>query len=97
MDLQLPTLAESGDQADLRRNAGRSHVVLTCIRGDEDICQALEAGAATYLLKETLAEDLVQAIPAAQQRRHRCSPMCAARKRAEAAVADAAGGGALSG
>ena len=31
-------------------------------QGDEDVWRALEAGAATYLLKDTLSEDLVQVI-----------------------------------
>jgi two-component system NarL family response regulator len=34
-------------------------VVLSTYQGDEDIYRALEAGAATYLLKDTLAEKLV--------------------------------------
>jgi two-component system NarL family response regulator len=37
-------------------------VVLSTYAGDEDIFRALEAGAATYLLKDTLAEDLVRVI-----------------------------------
>src|SRR5688500_8156583 len=63
MDLQLPTM--SGIEA-IEQIRGESPdarvVVLTMYHGDEDICQALEAGAATYLLKETLAEDLVRVI-----------------------------------
>jgi two-component system NarL family response regulator len=37
-------------------------VVLTMYQGDEDIYRALEAGAAAYLLKDTLVEDLVTVI-----------------------------------
>ena len=37
-------------------------VVLTMYQGDEDIYRALEAGAATYLLKDALSEDLVRVI-----------------------------------
>jgi DNA-binding NarL/FixJ family response regulator len=37
-------------------------VVLTMYQGDEDIYRALEAGATTYLLKDTLADDLIQVI-----------------------------------
>jgi DNA-binding NarL/FixJ family response regulator len=37
-------------------------VVLTMYQGDEDIHRALEAGAATYLLKDTLSDDLVRII-----------------------------------
>ena len=37
-------------------------VVLTMMRGDEDIYRAMEAGAVTYLLKDTAIEDLTQII-----------------------------------
>lgn len=37
-------------------------VVLTMMRGDEDIHRALEAGALTYLLKDTAIEDLTRII-----------------------------------
>lgn len=37
-------------------------VVLSAYRGDEDIYQALQAGAVTYLLKETLGDDLAPII-----------------------------------
>jgi len=37
-------------------------VVLTMMRGDEDIFRALEAGALTYLLKDTAIEDLTRVI-----------------------------------
>ena len=37
-------------------------VVLTMMRGDEDIYRAMEAGALTYLLKDTAIEDLTRVI-----------------------------------
>lgn len=37
-------------------------VVLTMYEGDEDIHRAMAAGAATYLLKDTLSEDLLRVI-----------------------------------
>ncbi len=37
-------------------------IVLTVNRGDDDIFRALRAGAVTYLLKETLGDDLVSII-----------------------------------
>ena len=37
-------------------------IVLTMSRGDEDIFRALEAGAVTYLLKDTALEDLVRIV-----------------------------------
>jgi two-component system NarL family response regulator len=37
-------------------------IVLSAYKGDEDIYRALQAGAATYLLKESLGEDLIAII-----------------------------------
>jgi DNA-binding NarL/FixJ family response regulator len=37
-------------------------IVLSAYKGDEDIYRALQAGAVTYLLKETLGEDLISII-----------------------------------
>lgn len=63
MDLQLPTMSGiEAIQQICRLEPEARIVVLTMHSGDEDICQALEAGAATYLLKDTLSEDLVQVI-----------------------------------
>lgn len=59
MDLQLPLL--SGLDAIRRIRAADAHakiIVLTTYHGDEDVHQALAAGAATYLLKESVLEDL---------------------------------------
>lgn len=63
MDLQLPAMsgleaihAIRSDHADARI------IVLTMYHGDEDIYQTLQAGATTYLLKETLSKDLVRVI-----------------------------------
>jgi DNA-binding NarL/FixJ family response regulator len=63
MDLQLPGM--SG--VDAIRTIRRTHpdariVVLTMYQGDEDIYRALDAGAATYLLKDSLADDLIRVI-----------------------------------
>jgi DNA-binding NarL/FixJ family response regulator len=63
MDLQLPTT--SGLQAirAIRTEDPKARiVVLTMYQGDEDIFRALESGAATYLLKDTLSEDLVRVV-----------------------------------
>ena len=37
-------------------------IVLTMYQGDEDIHQALKTGAATYLLKESLSDDLIRVV-----------------------------------
>jgi two-component system NarL family response regulator len=63
MDLQLPTT--SGLQAirAIRDEDPKARiVVLTMYQGDEDIFRALESGAATYLLKDTLSDDLVRVV-----------------------------------
>ncbi len=63
MDLQLPGMSGLEAIGAIRRvDPGAPIVVLTMYRGDEDIFRALDAGAATYLLKDTLTEDLVQVI-----------------------------------
>jgi DNA-binding NarL/FixJ family response regulator len=41
---------------------GARIIVLSAYKGDEDIYHAIEAGAATYLLKETLSSDLIPII-----------------------------------
>jgi DNA-binding NarL/FixJ family response regulator len=45
-------------------------VVLTVYRGDEDIHRALKAGAATYLMKDMLADDLIRVIREVQEGQH---------------------------
>lgn len=63
MDLQLGSM--SGVEA-IRIIRGEDPaariVVLTMSQGDEDIHSALDAGAVTYLFKDTLADDLIQVI-----------------------------------
>jgi two-component system, NarL family, response regulator len=63
MDLRL------GDSngIDAIREIRRQHpaariVVLTMYQGDEDIHRALSAGAATYLLKDSLSDDLIRVV-----------------------------------
>lgn len=65
MDLQLPTMSGLEAIGAIRSTHPDARiVVLTMFQGDEDIYRALEAGAAAYLLKDTLAEDLVCVIRA---------------------------------
>jgi len=63
MDLQLGSM--SGLEA-IRAIRGEFPdariIVLTMYQGDEDIHRALNAGAATYLLKDTLSDDLIRVI-----------------------------------
>lgn len=65
MDLQLPVL--SGLEAIRRIRAvdgDAKIIVLTTYHGDEDVHQALTAGAATYLLKEAVLDDLAGVVRA---------------------------------
>lgn len=63
MDLQLPGMSGLEAIRLIRRDHPDARViVLTMYRGDEDIHRALEAGAATYLLKDTLSEHLIRVI-----------------------------------
>jgi DNA-binding NarL/FixJ family response regulator len=65
MDLQMPVMSGLEAIRQIRRTDGTSRIiVLTMYRGDEDIYRALNAGAATYLLKDTIAADLIQVIRA---------------------------------
>jgi two-component system NarL family response regulator len=65
MDLQLPGISGLEAIRSIRRTDPAARiVVLTMYDGEEDIHRALQAGAATYVLKETLADDLVQVIRA---------------------------------
>jgi DNA-binding NarL/FixJ family response regulator len=71
MDLQLPDI--SGVEAIREIRAGDATariIVLTMYKGDEDIHRAIAAGASTYLLKDTLSDDLpriVREVHAGQQ------------------------------
>jgi DNA-binding NarL/FixJ family response regulator len=59
MDLQLPDIGGVDAIRTIRRlDASARIIVLTMYKGDEDIHRAIAAGASTYLLKDTLADDL---------------------------------------
>lgn len=63
MDLQLPGM--SGLQAieAIRREDPQAKVVvLTILGGEEDIFRAIQAGAASYLLKSSLSQDLISTV-----------------------------------
>jgi two-component system NarL family response regulator len=65
MDLQLGRMTGVDAIAQIRRVDPTARiVVLTMFHGDEDIYRALEAGAATYVVKDTAFADLVRAIRA---------------------------------
>jgi DNA-binding NarL/FixJ family response regulator len=61
MDLQLPTMSGLEAIQTIRREHDDARIiVLTMYQGDEDIHRALSAGATTYLLKDTLSDDLIR-------------------------------------
>lgn len=63
MDLQLPVMSGLDTIRAIRGEDPRARiVVLTMYQGEEDIYRALESGAATYLLKDTLSDDLVRVV-----------------------------------
>jgi DNA-binding NarL/FixJ family response regulator len=74
MDLQLGTI-----RAIRRQNPAARIVVLTLHQGDEDIHRALEAGATTYLLKDTVSDDLVRVVRQVHAGGHPLMPTVEAR------------------
>jgi DNA-binding NarL/FixJ family response regulator len=63
MDLQLPIMSGLDAIHAIRDvDPAARIVVLTMYQGEEDIFRALQAGAATYLLKGTLSDDLVRIV-----------------------------------
>lgn len=59
MDLQLPEMGGVDAIRAIRaQDPDARIIVLTMYKGDEDIHRAIAAGASTYLLKDTLADDL---------------------------------------
>jgi len=65
MDLRLgPASGVDAIKAIRAENPGARIIVLTMYEGDEDIFRAHQAGATTYLLKDTLSSDLVRVVRA---------------------------------
>ena len=63
MDLQLPGISGLDAIQQIRGLDETARiVVLTMYEGDEDIHRALQAGATTYLLKDTISDDLINVI-----------------------------------
>lgn len=71
MDLQLGVMDGITATKIIRRRAPEARiVVLTMRRGDEDIHRALEAGASTYLMKDTISDDLIRVLREVQAGEH---------------------------
>jgi DNA-binding NarL/FixJ family response regulator len=63
MDLRLGATSGLDAIRTIRgRHPGARIVVLTMYQGDEDVAGALDAGATTYLLKETVPDELIRII-----------------------------------
>jgi DNA-binding NarL/FixJ family response regulator len=63
MDLRLETMSGIEAIRTIRADDPSARIIaLTMYKGDEDIHQALAAGAATYLLKTTLSDDLIRVV-----------------------------------
>lgn len=63
MDLQLAAMTGVEAIRAIRRHDKDARIiVLTMYQGDEDIYRALDAGAATYLLKDMLSDDLIRVV-----------------------------------
>ena len=63
MDLELPRMDGIEAIAAIRKEQSNARIiVLTMYQGDEDIHRAIQAGAAAYLLKDTVPEVLIKVI-----------------------------------
>jgi DNA-binding NarL/FixJ family response regulator len=75
MDLQLGAMSGVEAIRAIRAQAPAARVVvLTMYQGDEDIYRAIQAGAATYLLKDTLSDDLVRVVREVYAGKHSLTP-----------------------
>ncbi len=63
MDMQMPVMSGlQAIRAIKRAQPDARVVVLTMYQGDEDIYRALQAGATSYLLKDSVPDDLIRVI-----------------------------------
>lgn len=63
MDLQLPGMGGlQAIEAIRREDPNAKIIVLTILGGEEDIYRAMRAGAASYLLKSSLSQDLIATV-----------------------------------
>jgi len=86
MDLQLGTSSGvDAIRAIHRIDPAGKIIVLTMYDGDEDIFRALEAGAANYLSKDLLIDDLIQTMRAVIAGKHSIRPEVKAKLEARAA------------
>lgn len=80
MDLRMPGTGGVAAIRAIREEFPQAKIiVLSTYQGDEDIFRALDAGATTYLLKDTLADDLIRVIRDVAQGRRPIAPEIAQR------------------
>jgi len=80
MDLLMPVMNGIEATAAIKRELPDTEVIaLTSVLEDASVIGAIRAGALGYLLKDTKAEELIQAIKAASQGQVQLSPQAAAR------------------
>lgn len=80
MDLLMPVMDGIEATAAIKRELPDTEVIaLTSVLEDASVIGAIRAGALGYLLKDTKAEDLIQAIKAASEGQVQLSPQAAAR------------------
>jgi DNA-binding NarL/FixJ family response regulator len=86
MDLRLPDISGVDAIREIRQlDADARIIVLTMYTGDEDIHRAICAGASTYLLKDTLSDDLPRIVREVHAGRRTLPPDVAARLQERAA------------
>jgi len=80
MDLRLPLMNGIDAIIAIRKTSPAARfIVLTTYDGDEDIYQALQAGAQAYLLKDVFRDDLIETIRAVHAGKRRIPPAVAAK------------------
>lgn len=80
MDLLMPVMDGIEATAAIKRELPDTEVIaLTSVLEDASVIGAIRAGALGYLLKDTKAEELIQAIKAASEGQVQLSPQAAAR------------------
>lgn len=80
MDLRMPTMGGVEATAAIQKEfPGARIVVVTTYDGDENIYQALHAGAQAYLLKDVPRDEFLSAIRAVHRGQHCIPPAVAAR------------------
>jgi two-component system, NarL family, response regulator LiaR len=89
MDLLMPGMDGIAATAVIRRELPETEVIaLTSVLEDRLVVDAIRAGAIGYLLKDTNADDLCQAIKAAAAGQVQLSPQAAARLMREVRIPD---------